>query len=157
MLESIRCLVNNHWKWLQDHTETRLVGESADWVEISLPYLDRHNDFLQFYVKQEGDSFLLTDDSATIHDLRMSGCDMDAPQRHNLVTTILNGLGVSREQDALTLRTSSEEFPQKCHLFVQAMLVVNDLFYTIQSEVSHPLIADVGGGKRAEWQQDVHS
>jgi hypothetical protein len=47
--------------------------KTKDWVEITTPYIDRHNDYIQIYIKKSKDSFILTDDRYTIDDLLLSG------------------------------------------------------------------------------------
>ena len=39
-----RGLLNQYWKWLKEKTTLRQIN---DWYEITTPYLDRHNDYLQ--------------------------------------------------------------------------------------------------------------
>ena len=46
MTEEIQSLLDRYWGWLRDKTTIR---QMHDWVEITTPYLDRHNDRLQIY------------------------------------------------------------------------------------------------------------
>jgi len=46
MINEIQGLVNEYARWLREKTQVRQVDE---WVEITTPYLDRHNDYLQIY------------------------------------------------------------------------------------------------------------
>jgi hypothetical protein len=39
-----------------------VLGEVNGWTEITTPYLDRHNDYLQIYARREDNNFVLTDD-----------------------------------------------------------------------------------------------
>ena len=68
-------LLHDYREWLQDKTILRDVNGA--WVEITTPYLDRHNDALQIYARREDGGFLLTDDGYTIHDLEASGCSLN--------------------------------------------------------------------------------
>jgi len=65
-------LLTNYIKWLKDKTIVKQIRE--DWVEITTPYLDRHNDCLQIYAKKTDNGYLLTDDGYIISDLDNSGC-----------------------------------------------------------------------------------
>ena len=47
---------------MKDKTVLRQI---KDWVEITTPYLDRHNDYLQIYVKRDNSGFILTADGTT--------------------------------------------------------------------------------------------
>jgi len=100
-----------------------------DWCEITTPFLDRHNDSLQIYVKPEKNSFLLTDDGYVIDDLKMSGCDLDSPKRQSVLKEVLNGFDVSLVENRLETKGSKKDFPQLKHDLIQAMLSVNDMFY----------------------------
>lgn len=123
--EVISGLIDRYLDWLKDHTALREVG---DFVEITTPYLDRHNDFLRIYARAADDDIVLTDDGYTIYDLRSSGCDLTSDKRLRLLQSTLNGFGIQMSGDALTVRGSRESFPAKKHSLVQAMLAVNDLF-----------------------------
>lgn len=128
MLEEIRALLDQYSAWLRDKTNLREVN---DWVEITTPYLDRHNDYLQIYARRENGSFVLTDDGHTIRDLELSGCNLGTSKRQELLNMTLNGFGVhrNRNSDALEVTSSSDSFPLRKHSLMQAMLAVNDLFY----------------------------
>jgi len=79
----IERLLKDYREWLKDRTTLRQVNGS--WVEITTPYLDRHNDALQIYVRSENNSLVLTDDSYIIHDLEASGCKLDTQKRKDLL------------------------------------------------------------------------
>ena len=126
MIDEVQHLLHNYWSWLRDRTHLRLVGE---WVEITTPYLDRHNDYFQIYAKKSNGEFLLTDDGYVLDDLELCGCNIDSPQRQMMFKTTLNGFGIQMEGRALVVRASEKEFPLCKHNLVQAMIAVNDLFY----------------------------
>lgn len=126
MIDEIQKLIEDYLSWLKDRTILRQVDD--EWVEITTPYLDRHNDYLQIYVRRENGGFTMTDDGYTIVDLSVSGCDLDTPKRKQLLETTLNGFGVKLDGEALTIQTSPSAFALKKHSLIQAMLAVNDLF-----------------------------
>ena len=140
MIDEIENLLNRYATWLRDKTILRKVD---DWVEITTPYLDRHNDCLQIYAKRTNGTYLLTDDGYTIEDLRQSGCDLESPKRQALLAMTLNGFGIRRANDALQIHASDDNFPLRKHLLVQAMLAVNDLFYLAQPMVRSLFVEDV--------------
>ena len=127
IIAEIEKLLNDYRAWLKDRTKLREVNGS--WVEVTTPYLDRHNDALQIYVRQSAGGYLLSDDSYTIHDLEASGCSLDTQKRQNLLKTTLSGFGVKLNSHAIEVHATSESFPLRKHNLVQAMLAVNDLFY----------------------------
>lgn len=141
-LSDIRSLLDQYVRWLQDKTTLRQI---ADWVEITTPYLDRHNDHLQMYAKKSGSGFLLTDDGYTLNDLELQGCKLDSPKRQSLLKQALNGFGVRQDSGtgALEVTATADNFPQRKHSLVQAMLAVNDLFYLASPSVQSLFYEDV--------------
>ena len=142
MTEEIEKLLADYRVWLKDKTTLREVNGS--WVEITTPYLDRHNDVLQIYARGENGGYVLTDDSYTIHDLEASGCNLNTEKRRDLLKMTLSGFGVKLDSnDALQVYTSAENFPLRKHSLIQAMLAVNDLFYLAKPFVESLFYEDV--------------
>ena len=137
----IEKLLNDYRAWLKEKTTLREVDGS--WIEITTPYLDRHNDALQIYAQQENGGYLLTDDSYTIHDLEASGCNLHTEKRRDLLNMTLNGFGVKIDKEALQIRATAESFPLRKHNLIQAMLAVNDLFYLAKPVVESLFYEDV--------------
>lgn len=140
MINEIQALLDRYNEWLKERT---ILREVADWAEITTPYLDRHNDYLQIYAKRVNGSFVLTDDGFTIEDLQQSGCRLDSAKRQSLLKMTLNGFGVQLNEGRLEIRTSPDNFPLKKHSLVQAMLAVNDLFYLAVPIVTSIFYEDV--------------
>lgn len=107
------------------------------------PYLDRHNDYTQIYVRRDNGAFMLTDGGETIQDVRASGCDLEASKRRDLLTSTLNGFGIRRDGDALLVRATPQDFSLRKHNLVQAILAVNDLFYLSVPVVASLFLEDV--------------
>jgi len=133
-------LVDEYVGWLREQTKIEIVG---DWTAIMTPFLDRHNDFLQIYVKQNGDEYLLTDDGYILQDLAASGCTLDTPKRKSLLKVALNGYGVRCKDGELVATATRSSFPAKKHGLIQAMLAVDDLYYLAQPHVASLLWDDV--------------
>lgn len=134
-------LIEQYFKWLKDKTITRNINST--WTEITTPYLDRHNDYLQIYAKKEKDEILLTDDGYIINDLEMSGCSLDTPRRKDMLLTTLNGFGVQIQDNCLFVKANVNTFPEKKHELIQAMLSINDLFYLSAPYVQNLFLEDV--------------
>ena len=148
MIGEIQRLLDAYLAWLKHKTTLREVGDS---VEITTPYLDRHNDYIQIFAQRLEKGYLLTDDGYTIHDLRMSGCNLDTAKRQELLKLTLNGFGAELSRDALTVKAFPENFSLRKHNLVQAILAVNDLFFTAGAVVASLFFEDVG-----TW-LDLHS
>lgn len=138
----IEKLLEDYRDWLREKTALKEI-EGTDWVEITTPYIDRHNDALQLYARRENGGYLLTDDSYTINDLEASGCLLNTAKRKDLLRLTLNGFGVRLNADALEVTASPETFPLRKHSLIQAMLAVNDLFYLAQPVVASLFFEDV--------------
>ncbi len=136
-------LLKQYFDWLKDKTLLKTINE--EWMEITTPYLDRHNDCLQIYLRKDGANFLMSDDGYIISDLMISGCDLSTPRRKALLITILNSFGVHLEDEShqLIIHSSKQDSPFKTHNLIQAMLAINDLFCLARSEVKNLFIEDV--------------
>jgi len=140
MIDEIHTLVDNYVLWLKDKTTLRQIN---DFVEITTPYLDRHNDFLQIYAKRDGSNFTLTDDGYVIEDLHQSGCNLDTPKRQALLRMTLNGFGVKLNNAHLEVHATAGDFAARKHNLIQAMLAVNDLFYLAEPMIATLFFEDV--------------
>src|SRR5258708_2313325 len=141
MAQEIEKLLNDYRAWLKDKTTLRELNGS--WVEITTPYLDRHNDALQIYARLENGGYVLTDDSYTIHDLEASGCNLNTEKRQDHLKMTLNGFGVRMNKEALEVHASPENFPARKHNLIQAILAVSDLFYLASPVVESLFVEDV--------------
>ena len=140
MINELTKLLDQYHDWLRDKTSLR---ELNDWVEITTPYMDRHNDLLQIYAKRAGDGFVLTDDGYILDDLEQSGYRLEGHRRMGLLTLTLNGFGVQRVENELQVRVNSDNFARRKHNLLQAMLAVNDLFYLAQPRVANLFYEEV--------------
>ena len=147
VMHDIRQLLDAYHAWLRDETALREIGQ---WVEITTPYLDRHNDYVQIYAREANGGFLLTDDGYTLNDLEQNGCKLDSSKRRDLLRMTLNGFGVQQDDKALQVHASPDNFALRKHNLVQAILAVNDMFY-----LAAPLTANLFYEDVAAW-LDVH-
>lgn len=147
MIDDIQHLMNTYHAWLKDKTVLREIDQ---WVEITTPFLDRHNDYLQIYAKRANGGFILMDDGYTIEDLEQSGCKLESPKRQELLRLTLNGFGVQLDGKNLQVHASPENFALRKHNLVQAMLAVNDMFY-----LAVPMVASLFYEDIVTW-LDVH-
>ena len=142
MIAEFHELRERYFSWLKEKTTLRTID---DWVEVTTPFLDRHNDYMQIYVRRDESGYRLTDDGYTISDLEMSGCHLDTPRRQRLLATTLSGFGVQRDTQSneLFVNASDQSFPVRKHRLIQAMLAVNDLFYLASPYVESFFLEDV--------------
>ena len=89
----IQHYIDEYISWLKSEITFSKVG---DYYEINTPFLDSANDYLQFYIKQEGSEIFFTDDGYTLNDLEMSGFQLTKNRKLQL-QVILNQYGVQLE------------------------------------------------------------
>jgi hypothetical protein len=147
MIEEVQKLLDDYLAWLKDKTTLRQIDQ---WVEITTPYIDRHNDYIQIYAKKSDGGYLLTDDGYTIDDLETTGCKLQTPKRQDLLRMTLNGFGVQLRNNALEVHTTNDNFALRKHTLVQAILAVNDMFY-----LAEPLVASLFYEDVVAW-LDLH-
>lgn len=133
-------LVENYYAWLKERTQLKNLDTA---VEITTPFLDRHNDYIQIYLLNSEGGLLLSDDGYTISDLELSGCNLNTRKRMEILHTTLNGFGVSLVDGALQVKANETNFPSKKHNLLQAILAVNDLFYVARANVQNFFSEDV--------------
>ena len=142
MITELQSLRDDYLSWLRDNT---LLREVDEWVEITTPFLDRHNDCVQIYAKPLDGGYLLTDHGYTIDDLEFCGCKLDSGTRRELLKITLNGFGVRRKGNALQVDATLEDFALQKQNLLQAVLAVNNLHYTSRSTVASLFADDVAG------------
>ena len=125
-------LINEYLQWLKDEHEVTALDGSC---QISTPFLDRHNDAIEIFVEKKDGSLRLTDDGYTVRDLRASGMEFTTEKRKAHLAAVLNGFGLRQENDAIFVGASLEDFPQKKHNLLQAILAMNDMFVMAEEHV----------------------
>lgn len=135
----IQKYIDEYTSWLKSEITFSKIGE---YYEINTPFLDSSNDYMQLYVKQEGNDIYFTDDGYTINGLEMTGFRLTKDLREQL-TTILNQYGVRLINNELTLLAPANEFAKRKHAFVQCMLRVTDLYMTTRTKVASYFLDDI--------------
>mgnify|MGYP001054682190 CR=1 FL=1 len=135
----IQQLIDQYTTWIKNEIKFDKIGE---YYEITTPYLDNANDYLQIYVKQIGDNICFTDDGAVINNLKMNGIQFTCNRKEHL-NAILLQYGVQLRGNEIIAETSFDNFAQKKHLFIQAMLRIDDMFATSKSKVSSFFLDDI--------------
>ena len=134
--------IDTYIAWLKQNTTALQLDNGV--VEISSPFLDRHNDYIQIYVVKDGNSFILTDDGYTIADLELSGLTFNTAKRKEELQTILRSFGVSIDaKGSMYCKCTESNFPFKKHSLMQAVLAVNDLFVLSQPNIASFFMQDV--------------
>lgn len=141
MDDEVAALMNDYRRWLEDNTFIDAVG--SNWVQITAPYLDRHNDNLDIFVSKDDRGYLITDDGYVINDLEMSGCDVARGKRKSYLESILNGYGVELDGGKLIVHANKHDFADRKHNLIQSMQAIDDLFYTSKARTRSIFMEDV--------------
>jgi len=138
----IQKMITNYTEWLRAEITTSTFG---DYTELTTPYLDRFNDYLQIYAKQNSDGTItLTDDGYIIGSLISSGMKFKkGSNRHKMLIRIASRFNVSVENETIMTVATPHNFPQKKHMMVQAMLAVDDLFEVSAENVKSLFLEEV--------------
>lgn len=135
----MKIYIDEYINWLKSEISFTKIGE---YYEITTPYLDPCNDYLQIYVKQDKDVIYFSDDSTIINSLKMRGWQLTSNRKKQL-NAILLQFGVSLNKTELTLKSSLRDFPLKKHMFTQAMLRISDLYMTSKMSAASYFLDDV--------------
>lgn len=135
----IQQLISEYIEWLKNEITFEKVGE---YFEITTPYLDSSNDYVQIYVREQDGEIYFTDDSYTLQNLKSFGLKL-TPARKQALQQILFQYGVTLKGDELTMKAPAKQFAQKKHLFLQAILRVDDMFSISKERVSSYFLDDI--------------
>ncbi len=141
MIAGSENLMDRYVAWVREKITLRPVDDN--WTEITRPYIDRHNDYLQIYMREKDGKILLSDDGHTIEDLLQSGCNLESRKRQQLLRQTLAGFGIQQNGNDLETQATPHTFPMRKHDLVQAMLAVNDLFCLAVPMVTSLFFEDV--------------
>lgn len=133
-MNTMQCqqLIDDYLRWLKQEFA---FAEIEDFCQISTPFLDRHNDAIEVYIGKRNGLLCLTDDGYTLRDLRSTNMEFTTEKRKAHLTAVLNGFGVKLDRDEIYVEASSEDFPQKKHNLLQAILAINDMFVMAEEHV----------------------
>lgn len=133
--------IDDYLKWLRSEITFSKLGE---YYEITSPFLDLYNDYVQIYVKQENGKIFFSDDGFTIKTLESHGFNM-SPSRKKQMESILIQFGVTLKSGELTLIAKEGDFPQKKHQFIQAILRISDMYMITRSKTASYFLDDLAG------------
>ena len=139
----IQSMIKEYTDWLYGGFSAVKVGE---YYELTTPYLDRYNDHLQIYVRQDPNgSYYLSDDGYVISNLKSSGISVTrSPKRKEMLERITKNFGVSIRGDALEIQAIKSNYPQRKHMLLQAMMTIDDMFIAEPNTAKNFFTEDVG-------------
>ena len=138
----IQKMLDDYSSWLRKEIS---VSKHGEYYELTTPFLDRFNDYLQIYVKQnESGEITLTDDGYIIGNLLSSGISLGSnSKRKAMLDRILRNYSMELVNDSITTNATIQDFPQKKHHMVQAMLSIDDIFEVSREKIENFFIEDM--------------
>jgi hypothetical protein len=139
---NIQEMIENYTSWLRKEITVTAFGE---YTELTTPYLDRFNDYLQIYAKQNSDGTItLTDDGYIVGNLISSGVSLTkGSKRRKMLEKTAAKFNVSIVGEEISTTVNAHNFPQKKHMMVQAMLAIDDLFVVSPEAVKNLFLEDI--------------
>ncbi len=112
---------DDYFVWLRENSSVR--EEDNGWFELVTPYLDRYNDNVVVYAKQEKGVITINDGGETLWGFK---------ERHSYLKAVENILfmqGIELRAKELTVECNKGNFVQKLHNLVSAMIEINFINY----------------------------
>ncbi len=135
--------VEQYSNWIKDNTG--IYQHPNNIIELTTPFLDSHNDALQIYIQDNGSGDLrLSDGGYILSDLEMSGVTLSTKNRDRIMREMISSFGVLlSDQNDLYIFASPDNFAQKKHCLVQAMLAMSDMYILSRGTIKEVFKDDV--------------
>lgn len=130
----IKKLVDDYYLWLKDNTAV-LEGKNG-WGMISTPFLGLFNDYIELYVKKNNKKILISDNGETLNNLELTGVSFKRPERREILDRILINYGIKIQDKELVVDCSENNFFQKKHNFISAVLEISDLYVLSKQNIT---------------------
>lgn len=140
--------MTNDFDWIKEYKDW-LVGNfhceklSSGWTAIATPIMDRHNDGITVYANNNNGNITLSDDGYIIGDLLADGMSFKGKNRKILLENLLLSYGAKNEDNVITMKTTEEHYAMSFHMFMQALLAINDMFFLNSPNVKTIFLEDV--------------
>src|SRR5690625_7944179 len=101
--------------------------EETVWTAISITYTGIFNDGIEIYCRKEKGNWILTDGGDSLKLLEEVGVSISrSKKRKRILQGIINNYGINLDTEELTVEATSNNFIQKKHYLLQALLEVQD-------------------------------
>ncbi len=128
-------LISDYYTWLKSKTVI-IPDQRTEWVAIQTPFIGLFNDVIEMYARKKEDKITLSDNGETFHNLDLVGTSLSrVGERRNIAERILLNYGIQCKDDELITETTEQNFSQKKHNFLSAIIELNDLYVLSKSNV----------------------
>jgi len=136
-------LLESYYTWLKNNTEI-VHDKDSGWHAISTPFTGIFNDMIEIYIKIENEKILLSDDGNTTDNLDSIGVNLSrSSSRRKILDAILLNFGVKLEKGEIRCECNINDFPKRKHLFLQALIEINDMFMLSVQRIASVFKEDV--------------
>ena len=136
-------LINDYYIWLKNKTVI-ISDDKTEWVAIQTPFIGLFNDVIEMYAQKKDNKIILSDNGETFHNLDLVGSSLyRTGERRNITERILLNYGIQLKDRELFTETSEQNFSQKKHNFLSAIMELNDLYVLSTSSVASIFKEDV--------------
>lgn len=139
----VNALINDYYIWLKSKTVI-ISDEKTQWVAIQTPFIGLFNDTIEMYAQKKENKIILSDNGETFHNLDLVGSSLNRTgERRNIAERILLNYGIQLQETELIAETTEQNFAQKKHNFLSAIMELNDLYVLSKTSVSSIFKEDV--------------
>jgi len=139
----VNTLINDYYIWLKNKTII-IPDERTEWVAIQTPFIGLFNDAIEMYAKRKDNKIILSDNGETFHNLELVGTSLNRfGERRNIAERILLNYGIQQHDNELITETTEQNFSQKKHNFLSAIMELNDLYVLSKTSVASIFKEDV--------------
>ena len=139
----VNALIHDYYTWLKSKTVI-LPDEKTEWVAIQTPFIGLFNDVVEMYAQKKGDKIILSDNGETFHNLELVGTSVSrSGERRGIAERILLNYGIQLNNNELVTETTAQNFAQKKHNFLSAIMELNDLYVLSKQNVASIFKEDV--------------
>ena len=117
-------LINNFIEWFKHEIRIGPKLNSEGWQEVILPILDNENDYLEFYIKIDGEKVFLNDGGFSLMRTDLNNEESLKKRIEILKKLTYSNGNLKIENNAVIVETNIKDFPICLQLFVHAILQV---------------------------------
>lgn len=127
------------------HQNTQFNQKTIDRVEIVTPFVDSFGEGIYFYIEQQNNKYLVTDQGFTLWSLSAFGVNLLKKQtsRHSLLNSLLQYSGFSLNKEDICKLVSYRDLPQAIHDMTQLLLNIYDFAMFGKNQTVNYFLDDV--------------
>jgi len=118
-IKNITKFVNDYGKYIQEEIN---IIKAGDYYEVTVPYLDWDNDFIQFYIQRDDDQVVFTDDGITLHTFTQG--ENDCKIIEEKLNDFSYRFSVKLNNGEIVAKTHIDNFLWRFHTYIHGLLFI---------------------------------